>query len=226
MPSSSYSLPYASTQRASYGAILSQTMFLVALAIGFLVAGSYVGGGPGDTAPLGQGAAMACTVSAIVLLFAQSFIGALRTGPVAMGVLFIVALLLGLGLGPVLNAYLQTQPEAVTKAAATTALVVVAAGAGGSLVAKDLSGWMKPLSIVLLVAVAISWGMLVFGGGGGIASDIVSLVIGAASAVAIVVYFNVLRLQATEDDVVWIATGIFVGIVNIFISLLNLFGSR
>jgi FtsH-binding integral membrane protein len=226
MPGSSYSLPYASTQRASYGAILSQTMFLVALAIGFLVAGSYVGGGPGDTAPIGQGAALACTVGAVVLLFAQSFVGALRTGPLAMGVLFVVALLLGLGLGPVLNAYLETQPQTVTKAAGTTALVVVAAGAGGTLVAKDLSGWMKPLSIVLLVAVGVSWAMLIFGGGGGIAGDLVSLAIGAASAVAIVVYFNVLRLQATEDDVVWLATGIFVGVVNIFLTLLNLFGNR
>jgi FtsH-binding integral membrane protein len=176
--------------------------------------------------PIGQGAAMACTIGAVVLLFAQSFVGALRTGPVAMGVLFVVALLLGLGLGPVLNFYLETQPQTVTKAAGTTALVVVAAGAAGSLVAKDLSGWMKPLSIVLLIAVGVSWAMLVFGGGGGIAGDVVSLVIGAASAVAIIVYFNVLRLQATEDDVVWLATGIFVGIVNIFLTLLNLFGSR
>jgi modulator of FtsH protease len=34
--------------------------------------------------------------------------------------------------------------------------------------------------------------------------------------------FNYLRRHATEDDVVWLATGIFVSIVNIFISLLNL----
>jgi modulator of FtsH protease len=33
--------------------------------------------------------------------------------------------------------------------------------------------------------------------------------------------FNYLRRHATED-VVWLATGIFVSIVNIFVSLLNL----
>ena len=32
--------------------------------------------------------------------------------------------------------------------------------------------------------------------------------------------------QPLEDDVVWLATGIFVSIVNIFLSLLNLFGNR
>ena len=34
--------------------------------------------------------------------------------------------------------------------------------------------------------------------------------------------FNYLRRHATEDDAVWLATGIFVSVVNIFISLLNL----
>ena len=223
--SSSYSLPYAQTQRASYGAILGQTMFLVAVAIGFLVVGSYVGGGPGDAQPLSQGAAMGCTIAAVVLLFAQAFVGSLRSGGAGMAVLFIVALLLGLGLGPILYAFDVTgQTDVVTKAAGTTALVVVAAGAGGTLIAKDLSGWMKPVSIVLLIAVAVSWGLLLFGGGGGVAGDVVSLLIGGVSAVAIIIYFNFLRLQATEDDVVWLATGIFVAVVNIFMTMLNLFG--
>lgn len=223
--SSSYSLPYAQTQRASYGAILGQTMFLVAVAIGFLVVGSYVGAGPGDADSLGRGAAIGCTVAAVVLLVAQSFVGALRSGGAGMAVLFIAALLLGLGLGPALEYYNVTgQADVVTKAAGTTALVVVAAGAGGTLIAKDLSSWMKPVSILLLIAVAISWGMLIFGGGGGVAGDAVSLVIGGVSAVAIIIYFNFLRLQATEDDVVWLATGIFVAVVNIFVSMLNIFG--
>lgn len=226
MPETSYTFPHATVQRASYGALLSQTMFLVAVAIGFTVVGSAVGGGIGDAEPLGQGAALGCSIGAFALLMIQNFVPALRHGALAMGVLFVAALLIGLGLGPVLHAYLEVQPEAVTKAAATTILVVIAAGAGGTLVAKDLSAWMRPLSIVLLITVGVSWAFLVFGGGGGIAGQLVSLAIGAFSAVMIVIYFNVLRQRASEDDVVWIATGIFVGIVNIFISLLNLFGSR
>ncbi len=220
---STYSHP-AGAQRLSFSALLAQTMFLVAVAIGFLVLGSYVGGGPGDSAPLSQGAAIACTLGAMVLLIASNFIASLRSGGGGMAVLFIAALLLGLGLGPVLNVYLEVQPDAVTKAAGTTALVVVMAGAGGALTAKDLRSWMRPIFFGLLIAVAISWGMLMFGGGGGIAGDLVSLAIGAFSAVAIVIYFNILRQNATEDDVVWLATGIFLGIYNIFVSLLSLFG--
>lgn len=42
------------------------------------------------------------------------------------------------------------------------------------------------------------------------------------SAALITVNFNYLRKHATEDDAIWLATGIFVSIVNIFLSLLNL----
>ena len=35
--------------------------------------------------------------------------------------------------------------------------------------------------------------------------------------------FNYLRKHGTEKDTVWLATGIFVSIINIFLALLNLF---
>jgi modulator of FtsH protease len=33
--------------------------------------------------------------------------------------------------------------------------------------------------------------------------------------------FNYVRKHATEDDVVWLATGIFVSVLNIFVSFLG-----
>ena len=44
------------------------------------------------------------------------------------------------------------------------------------------------------------------------------------SAVLIVVDFNYLRKHGTENDKIWLATVIFVSVVNIFLSLLNIFG--
>ena len=44
----------------------------------------------------------------------------------------------------------------------------------------------------------------------------------AVSALLIVVDFNYLRKHGTERDAIWLATGIFVSILNIFVSLLNL----
>jgi modulator of FtsH protease len=54
-------------------------------------------------------------------------------------------------------------------------------------------------------------------------SPVLSLVIYGFSALLLVIDFNYLRRHGTENDAVWLATGIFVSIVNIFLSLLNLF---
>jgi modulator of FtsH protease len=62
--------------------------------------------------------------------------------------------------------------------------------------------------------------LLLVGSGG---SPFLSLAIEGVSALLILVDFNYLRHHGTEDQVVILATGIFVSIVNGFLSLLNLF---
>ncbi|MDQ3825585.1 MAG: M48 family metalloprotease [Actinomycetota bacterium] len=73
---------------------------------------------------------------------------------------------------------------------------------------------------ITMLANMAQWA-LIFGGLGAL-SPVLSIVILVASAGLILVDFNYIRKHATEDDVVWLATGIFVSILNIFISLLNL----
>ena len=53
--------------------------------------------------------------------------------------LFAAALILGISLGPVLNEYVQSDPEAITQAAAGTALAVLLMGAIGLATSKDLA---------------------------------------------------------------------------------------
>lgn len=96
-------------------------------------------------------------------------------------------------------------------------------GALGFTLSKDLARWIRPLSLLVLLAVVVSIVMLVIGAA---SSPILSLVIYGLSAALILVNFNFLRKRAGENDVVWLATGIFVSIVNIFISLLNLLSPR
>jgi modulator of FtsH protease len=79
---------------------------------------------------------------------------------------------------------------------------------------------MRPLSLVVFGAVIVSFVLLLFSSGG---NPIISIVIGGLSALLITVDFNYLRKHGTEADAVWLATGIFVSIINIFLSLLNLF---
>jgi modulator of FtsH protease len=201
--------------RASTATIFGQVMFLVGLAIAFLAVGSLVG------RDLALGTARILGFVAIGMLFAQSFAAPLRTGALGMAWLFGLALLLGLSLGPVLAYYVSSDPVLVTQAAGGTALITLGMGAYGLATSKDLAKWIRPLSFAMLGLFAVSLVLLLFGAGG---NPILSIAVLAVSSALLIVDFNYVRRHATEDDVIWLATGIFVSIVNIFLSLLNLFG--
>ena len=198
--------------------LLGQVMFLVAVAIAFLAAGSYLG------RDLALGPARILSFAGFGMLMVSSFAGArFRVGSFAIGWLFATALVLGLGLGPVLAYYVAADPSALTSAVGGTALAVAATGCLGFALSKDLARWMRPLSLVVFGLVIVSFGLVLFGSGG---NPIISGAIGLVSAALLVVDFNFLRKHGTEDHAVMLATGIFVSIVNIFLSLLNLFSSR
>ena len=200
-------------ERTDTGALLGQVMFLVAVALGFLALGSWIG------RDLSQGTSTILFFAGFGMLLVASFVDKLREGPIAVVWLYSVALLLGLGLGPMLNQIGQVDPDLITTAAAGTALATVGAGAVGFLISKDLAPWMRPLSFVILGAVAVGFVLLLLGTS---APPFLSFVILIVSTLLIVVDFNYLRKHGTERDAVWLATGIFVSIVNIFLSLLNL----
>jgi modulator of FtsH protease len=211
-----YGSAYAPTRehaRVSTATLFGQVMFLVGLAIGFLALGSLIG------RDLQYGTARILGFVAIGMLFAQSFAASLRRGAVGIGWLFGLALILGLSLGPVLSFYAKSDPATVTQAAGGTALITLGMGAYGLSTSKDLARWIRPLCFAMLGLFAISLLLLLFGAGG---NPILSLAVLAVSSALLIVDFNYVRRHATEDDVIWLATGIFVSIVNIFLSLLNL----
>ena len=216
--SSVFTSDRAAAREISVGQLLGQVMFLVAVALGFCALGTLIG------RDLSLGTARAFSFAGLGMLLVSSFAGErFRIGPFAMAWLFATALLIGLGLGPVIAYFAEVQPAALTQAFAGTAATVVAAGATGFLLSKDLARWMRPLSLIILVAAIATIGITLFGG---TISPLLSLGIYAVSALLIVVDFNVLRKHGTEADAIWLATGIFVSIVNIFLSLLNIFSSR
>lgn len=198
--------------------LLGQVMFLVAVALGFAVLGTFLG------RELEVGAARICSFAGFGMLLVSSFGGErFRVGPLAMGWLFATALLIGLGLGPVIGYFAEVDPTPLTQAAGATALVVAGTGSLGFALSKDLKSWMRPLSFLVFGLVIVSLLLMLAGGGG---NPLISIAIGAVSALLIVVDFNYLRKHGTEDDAVMLATGIFVSIVNIFLALLNIFGNR
>jgi modulator of FtsH protease len=200
--------------RVSTSTLFGQVMFLVGIAIGFTALGSLIG------RDMAYGSARVLGFVAIGMLFAQSFVEPLRRGALGLTWLFGLSLILGLSLGPVLSYYASTDSAAVTQAAGGTALITLGMGAWGTATSKDLARWIRPLSLAMLGLFAISLLLLVFGGAG---NPVFSLVVLGVSAALLVVDFNYVRRHADEDDVIWLATGIYVSIVNIFLSLLNLF---
>ncbi|MEA2230266.1 MAG: hypothetical protein QOD83_82 [Solirubrobacteraceae bacterium] len=201
--------------RASTATLLGQVMFLVAIALAFLVVGAYVG------KDLALGSARILGFAGFGMLLVAAFGGErFRVGGFAIGWLYATALVLGLGLGPVLAFFVANEPSTITQAAGATALIVAGMGSLGFALSKDLAAWMRPLSFIVFGAVIVSFALVLFSTGG---NPILSIIIGGVSALLIMVDFNYLRKHGTEADAVWLATGIFVSIVNIFLSLLNLF---
>jgi modulator of FtsH protease len=213
-----YGYADARVRDISTAQLLGQVMFLVAVAIGFCALGTLLG------RDLSVGTARICSFAGFGMLLVSSFAGArFRVGAFAMGWLFATALVIGLGLGPVIAYYASVEPNALTQAFAGTAATVAGAGALGFVLSKDLARWMRPLSLLVFAACAgtIVWTLVA-----GSISPVVSLIIYALSAALIVVDFNYIRKHGTENDAIWLATGIFVSIVNIFVSLLNIFSGR
>jgi FtsH-binding integral membrane protein len=198
--------------------LLGQVMFLVAIALGFCALGTLTG------RDLSLGTARLCSYAGFGMLLVSSFAGErFRVGPFAMGWLFATALLIGLGLGPVIAYFSAVDEHALTQAFAGTAATVAGAGALGFALSKDLAPWMRPVALIVFAAAA---GTIVWSLFGGTISPLVSAGIYLVSALLIVIDFNFLRKHGTENDAVWLSTGIFVSIVNIFLSLLNIFSSR
>lgn len=94
------------------------------------------------------------------MLLAQAFLSgrvrALRVGSFAIGWMCVLALLIGLGLGPVIGYFAEVDPGSLTTAAGGTALTVLGMAALATVLSKDLAGWMKPLSIVVPIAVGVT----------------------------------------------------------------------
>jgi FtsH-binding integral membrane protein len=211
---SAYGREYAGARAISTTQLLGQVLFLVAIALLFAALGTYLG------RDLAFGTARICSFAGFGMLLVSSFAGErFRVGTFAMGWLFATATAIGLGLGPIIAYFATVQESALTQAAAGTAATVAGCGALGFALSKDLARWMRPLSLIVFAACV---GTIVWTLAAGAVSPWVSALIYLLSAALIVVDFNFLRKHATEDDTIWLATGIFVSIVNIFISLLNI----
>jgi FtsH-binding integral membrane protein len=195
--------------------VFGQVMGLVALTLGCLALGAYIGRN------LSGGAGIAFFIGGFACIFGLNIASARGHNQLATTLLFGLGLLLGLALGPVLNAYAKADPSALWQAAGATAAFVAALGSIGYAIRRDLSPWYRVLFGALLL-------LFVFG----IVAIFVSIphsnVIWAVVGLVIfggytVLDFNRLR-RAGQQSAVPIAAGIFLDVLNVFLFFLELFG--
>jgi FtsH-binding integral membrane protein len=213
--------PHAMTtasSRASWAAgtsVFGQVMWLVAATLGLLTLGAYLG------RHMGGGPSIVCFIVGFLCIVGLNF--ARRAEQLAVGLLFAAGLFLGLGLGGGLYQYAQADPRAVWQSAAATGLFIAGLGSLGYAINVDLSPAYRVLFWLLL-------GLIIFGlvslfvaiPGGDVVYAVLGLVIFGGYTV---VDFNRLR-RAGASDAVWIAAGIFLDVVNVFLFFLQLFGRR
>ena len=197
-------------------AVFGQVMGLVAVTLGFLALGAYIG------RDLAGGLGIAFFIAAIASLIGLNVASGRGRRQLWVTLLFGFGLLLGLTLGPVINAYAKADPAAVWQAAGATGAFVAALGTIGYATRRDLSSWTRVLFWALL-------GLIVFG----IIAIFVSIphanLIYAVAGLVIfggytILDFNRLRRTGIEDAVP-IAASIFLDILNVFLLLLDLFGN-
>src|SRR5215208_6129319 len=102
-----YGYADARVREISVAQLLGQVMFLVAVALGFCALGTLLG------RDLALGTARICSFAGFGMLLVSSFAGQrFRVGAFAMGWLFVTALVIGLGLGPVIQYFATIEPAA------------------------------------------------------------------------------------------------------------------
>jgi FtsH-binding integral membrane protein len=198
-------------------AVFGQVMGLVALTLGFLALGAYIG------RDLSGGIGILFFIAGFACIFGLNAASARGNEQLAITLLFGLGLLLGLTLGPVLNSYAKADPAALWQAAGATAGFVAALGAVGYATRRDLSSWYRVLFWALLALLAFGLvAIFVSIPGANVIWSVAGLVIFGGYTI---LDFNRLRRVGAESAVP-IAASIFLDVLNVFLFLLSLFGGN
>lgn len=205
---------YAAT-RDGTRAVFGQVMGLVALTLGCLALGAYIG------RDLSGGLGIVFFIAAFGCIFGLNIASRRGHQQLATTLLFGLGLLLGLGLGPVISVYANADPSAIWQAAGATGLFVAALGSVGYAIRRDLSPWWRILfwALVALLMFGVV-GLFVTIPHANLIWSIAGLVIFGGYTIF---DFNRLR-RAGAESAVPIAASIFLDVLNVFLFFLELFG--
>ena len=206
---------FGSVETVGAAGVFGQVMGLVAVTLAFFAAGAYLG------RDMVGGAAILCFIGGFICIVGLNF--ARNRESLAITLLFAGGLLLGLGMGGVLDQYAEAQPGVVYQAGAATALFVGALGTTGYAIRRDLSAGYRALFFLLLALIV--FGIVLLFVSIPHANLIYSVLGLAIFGGYTVLDFNRMRSAGMEETVP-LAAGIFLDIVNIFLFFLRIFGGR
>jgi FtsH-binding integral membrane protein len=196
-------------------ALFGHVMGLVAVTFGFSAAGAYLGRHLTHTAGFGL------FIGAFACLIGLNFANRRHEG-LAITLLFAFGLLMGLALAPVLAFYAKSEPSVVPQAAGATALFIGVLGAIGYAIRRDLSYLYRFMFFALLALLIVGLALTLLSAG---RANVLYCVAGLAVFGGYTVLdFNRLKF-AGANEVVPLAAGIFLDILNVFLFFLQLFAS-
>jgi FtsH-binding integral membrane protein len=195
----------AALSRDESRTVFGHVMGFVALTLGFLALGAYIG------RDLSGGWGILAFIASFGCIIGLNVASTRGNEQVAITLLLGLGLLLGLALGPLLSDYVEADPSAVWQAAGATGGFVAGLGAAGYATRRDLSSWYRVLFWALL-------GLILFG----LVAIFVSIpnanIIWSVAGLVIfggytVLDFNRLR-RSGQEEAVPIAASIFLDVLK------------
>jgi FtsH-binding integral membrane protein len=216
MSSTSTAQP-AALSRNETGALLGQTLGLVAVTVGLFALGAYLG------RDISGGWGIVAFVASFAVLLGLNA-AAQRSEQLAIGLLFGFGVLLGVAVAPTVSDYAGADPQAIWQAGGATALFIAGFGVAGYATRRDLSALARYLFWALLALIVFGF-VLVFVQipNGSLIYAILGLVIFAGLTA-----FDFQRLRQTRDirTAPLLAASIFLDVLNVFLLFLQIFGNE
>jgi FtsH-binding integral membrane protein len=214
MGATSYPEQTADTAATSQS-VFGQVMGLVAVTVGFMALGAYIGRNLSGTVGL------LLFIAAFGCIFGLNIASSRGNDQLAIVFLFGLGLSLGLSVGPVLADYANSNPAVLWQAAGATGGFIAALGAYGYATRRDLSFLARGLFFALLALIVFGVVLIFVRIPNG---NVIYAVLGLVIFGGFTIFdFNRLR-RADPRSAVPIAASIFLDIFNVFLFFLQLFG--
>lgn len=217
-----YSQSTVLQDRQQAAKVLRNTYALLAMTVLF----SAITAGISMAVGMGRGMSLICSLGALALIW--FVLPRTANSAAGIGVVFAFTGLLGASLGPILNHYLQLASggQVVMQALGTTALIFFALSAYVLTTRKDFSFMGGFLFVGLIAALVCALGFII-AGFFGIHMPLASVALSGVIALlfsGFILYDTSRIVHGGETNYIMATTSLYLNILNLFTSLLHIFG--